>query len=93
VAVTAGQVFLAVVYGLFGVVFLLLALLGALLPPDVEVRRRRLMAACFAVTFVCWGGSLLDRPGAVPTGVLTASLVGLAGGLAGALVLLRGRRA
>ena len=90
---TGGQVFLAVVYGIFGVVFLVLVLRGALLPPDAETRRRRLFAASFAVTFVCWGGSLLDRAGAVPAGVLAASLVGLAGGLAGALRLLSGRTA
>jgi hypothetical protein len=93
VAVTTGQVFLAIVYGVFGFVFMVLALRGALLPPDVEVRRRRLMAACFAVTFLCWGGILLDWAMAMPTGVWIVSLGGLSCGLIGALLLLRGTRA
>lgn len=89
---TAGQIGLAVVYGLFGVAFLFLALRGALLPPDIERRRRRLMATCYAVTFLLWGGVLLDRPGAMPTGVWIVSLGGLSCGLIGSLLLFMGWR-
>lgn len=89
---TVGQIGLAIVYGLFGVVFMLLALRGALLPPDAEPWRRRLMATCYAVTFLCWGGILLDRLGAIPRGLWIASLGGLTCGLIGSLLLFVGWR-
>ena len=89
----AGRVVLIVVQVVFGVAFLFFVLRGALSRPDTPPRRRRWMATCFGVMFLCWGAQgLLDYLGAMPRGIWILYLVGISSGLVGSILLFRGVR-
>ena len=88
-----GRVVLYVVPAILGVVFLFLALRGALSGPDTPPARRRLMAACYGLSFILWGAQgLLADPGAMPRLFSIVSLAGISCGVVGSILLFTGLR-
>ncbi len=84
-----GRLGLQVAEGLIGIVWLLIVLFGADPVPSSPLRRRRLAASMWVLTFLCWTGLEIDLLPKVTRGVWFFSMAGLSCGLVGSLLLLR----
>ena len=88
-----GRAVLYVLPAILGVAFLFLALRGALSGPDTPPRRRRLLAACYGLSFILWGAQgLVGDPRAMPRLLSIVSLAGISCGVVGSILLFTGLR-